>query len=315
MHRRAIFTLAHAWRSYSRRSTGFALLALIGAAVVAGTASVTVRLPDSAATTEGAPPPPPMMVYRSVAPEDAVRINNQIPIVGTAIPARPFVNDTADPVARRRALECLTSAVYYESGQESADGQRAVAQVILNRVRHPAFPATVCGVVYQGSTRQTGCQFTFTCDGSMARGLARDAWDRARQVAAAALAGSVYAAVGNATHYHAYYVLPYWASSLVKTAMVGAHLFYRWGGGWGQQLAFAQAYSGNEADPLALRADAMSVIRIPAEAAPIVTTVADNSVAAPDVTKLDGAIFLVETDAKRIQMLFSPKADNPYQEG
>ncbi|WP_398286925.1 cell wall hydrolase [Sphingomonas daechungensis] len=64
----------------------------------------------------------------------------------------------------------MTSAVYYEAGQESLDGQRAVAQVVLNRVRHPAFPANVCGVVYEGSTRATGCQFTFTCDGSLMRG-------------------------------------------------------------------------------------------------------------------------------------------------
>src|SRR5947199_78142 len=82
-------------------------------------------------------------------------------------------------------------------------GVLAVAQVVLNRVRHPAFPASVCGVVYEGSTRQTGCQFTFTCDGSLYRRPDLTGWRRAYTIAEAALSGSVYAPVGYATHYHA----------------------------------------------------------------------------------------------------------------
>src|SRR5213075_2579568 len=120
-----------------------------------------------------------------------------------------------------QALECLASAIYYEAGNQDENGERAVAQVVLNRVRHPAFPASVCGVVYQGSTRATGCQFTFTCDGSLARAPERSAWNRAREVAKAALAGFVQPAVGNATHYHANYVAPYWAPTLAKTAVIG----------------------------------------------------------------------------------------------
>jgi spore germination cell wall hydrolase CwlJ-like protein len=284
---------ADLWRSHPRESAGLAMLALVGAAVIGGTASSTLRLPDSA-TTEVAPPPPPAMIYRPVAPEEAVKINNRIPLAQPTGAALPFAG-TANAVSHQRALECMTSAVYYEAGQESTDGQRAVAQVILNRVRHPAFPASVCGVVYQGSTRQTGCQFTFTCDGSMGRAPMRDSWDRARKVAAAALAGSVYAGVGNATHYHAYYVVPYWASSLAKTAVVGAHLFYRWSGGWGQPGAFAQAYSGREAAPRALRAAAMSVVRIPVASAPVITTVA-------------GAAVKIEPDGKRVRVLFTQQA-------
>ena len=100
----------------------------------------------------------------------ADRSTAAIPIADLPNPAaQPFTLRGADEAARARALECLTSAVYYEAGNESADGQQAVAQVVLNRVRHPAFPSSVCGVVYQGSTRATGCQFTFTCDGSLAR--------------------------------------------------------------------------------------------------------------------------------------------------
>jgi hypothetical protein len=65
-------------------------------------------------------------------------------------------------------------------------------------------------------------------------------------VAEAALNGFVYAPAGWATHYHANYVVPYWASSLVKTVTVGAHIFYRWRGGWGRPPAFLNRYAGAE---------------------------------------------------------------------
>jgi hypothetical protein len=138
------------------------------------------------------------------------------------------------------AQSCLTAAVYYEAGFEPEQGKRGVAQVILNRVRHRAFPNSVCGVVYQGSERRTGCQFTFTCDGSLSRKPAAGAWQRAQSVAAAALAGAVEPAVGMATHYHADYVVPYWASSLAKVAKSGSHIFYRWKGSPGKRAAFTQ---------------------------------------------------------------------------
>ena len=168
-----------------------------------------------------------------------------------------FKGDTA---ARKQALECLASAVYYEAGSQDDDGERAVAQVILNRVRHPAFPASVCGVVYEGSTRQTGCQFTFTCDGSLYRQPDAAGWKRAYKIAQAALSGSVYAPVGYATHYHADYVVPYWASTLAKNAVVGAHIFYRWAGGWGRPAAFSEAYAGHEPNAVALRNAALAVV-------------------------------------------------------
>ncbi|HEV7232615.1 MAG TPA: cell wall hydrolase, partial [Sphingorhabdus sp.] len=119
--------------------------------------------------------------------------------------ARPFVM-RAGSLEHSRALKCLTDAIYYEAANEPDAGQRAVAQVILNRMRHPTYPNSVCGVIYQGSERATGCQFSYSCDGSMARIPARAAWLRAGRVAAQALAGSVYAPVGMATHYHATYV-------------------------------------------------------------------------------------------------------------
>src|SRR3954470_12585880 len=161
--------------------------------------------------------------------------------------AEPFVVGDRSERDVAASLQCLTAAVYYEARSESVEGQRAVAQVVLNRVRHPAFPKSVCGVVYQGSRRSTGCQFSFTCDGSLYARLEPDAWARARRVAAGALAGSVYGPVGLATHYHASYVHPWWAASMRRAVTVGSHIFYRWRGEWGDPKSFRRPYVGAEA--------------------------------------------------------------------
>ena len=128
---------------------------------------------------------------------------------------------------RARALTCLAQAISYEAGNETVAGQEAVAQVILNRLRHPAYPKTICGVVYQGSERKTGCQFTFTCDGSLRRARSVQSMAFATAIAERVLNGGTSLIVGGATHYHANYVSPYWAPSLVKIASIGAHIFYR----------------------------------------------------------------------------------------
>ena len=138
-----------------------------------------------------------------------------------------LIDASQDPAEFEQSLECLTQAVYYEARSQSADGQRAVAQVVLNRVRHPSYPNSVCGVVFQGSERVTGCQFTFTCDGSMYGGIEPLAWERAQRIARAALAGSVYRPAGLALNYHTTAIRPYWAPSLVRQAVVGDHIFYR----------------------------------------------------------------------------------------
>jgi spore germination cell wall hydrolase CwlJ-like protein len=256
------------WRSHPRETAGFGILALAVAAAVGGVAHSTPETQPAVA-----PPAPPPMLIRELAPEKALQVNEHIPIASGPNPAaQPFVFK-GDKAARGRALECLTSAVYYEAGQESPDGQRAVAQVVLNRVRHAAFPGSVCGVVYEGSTRATGCQFTFTCDGSLYRGPDAAGWRRAYRVAEAALAGSVYAPVGNATHYHANYVVPYWASTLAKNAVVGAHIFYRWSGGWGQPGAFTKSYAGREPNAAALKSAALAAEAATANQSP--TTVAE----------------------------------------
>ena len=165
------------------------------------------------------------------------------------VAARPFAFGRAGTTDRVRALECLTAAIYYEAASEPDAGQAAVAQVVLNRVRHPAFPASVCGVVYQGSER-SGCQFSFACDGSLLRHQpSAGGWARAARAAAVALGGHVYAPVGLATHYHTFAVTPAWNRSLVMTAAVGAHFFHRWKGWWGTAAAFHQIYAGGEPLP------------------------------------------------------------------
>lgn len=165
-------------------------------------------------------------------------------------PAARALAGLASAVDRERALSCLTAAIYYEAASEPDDGQRAVAQVVLNRMAHPAYPKTVCGVVFQGSERATGCQFTFTCDGALMRKPSRYFWSRAETVARAALGGYVYAPVGLATHYHTFAVHPYWADSLNFIGQIGAHRFYRMHGPAGDPAAFRFVHAMSEPLPV-----------------------------------------------------------------
>lgn len=191
-------------------------------------------------------PNPEGQLFKPLSPTDALLENAQIPFSDAPIEAANPLTISGEDIQlaeRRSALDCLTAAVYYEAGFEPAQGKRGVAQVVLNRVRHPAFPNSICGVVYQGSERRTGCQFTFTCDGSLDRPPVPLAWERAREVASGAMSGAVEQSVGMATHYHADYVVPYWASSLSKITKLGSHYFYRWTGNWGRRSAFTQTLS------------------------------------------------------------------------
>lgn len=206
------------------------------------------RAIGEAATRPGAAPAPPPVepvVLKEVAPETAREINAAIPFASVPNPpAPPFRLDPASP-GFARALDCLAAAGWYEAGDD-AEGQRSVVQVVLNRVRHPAFPKSVCGVVFQGSERSTGCQFTFTCDGALRRVPSAAAWGRARDVARQALTGSVYRKVGVATHYHTDWVVPYWSESLLKLTAVRTHLFFRWPGSWGSRAALTGRHIGAE---------------------------------------------------------------------
>ena len=240
-------------------------------------ASVTLKVPaprpaDLVAATTGA------------ASADMQAVGQQAQIINASLPfasgplhsAQRFILTGSD-LDQRRALLCLTQAIYYEAGYEPIEGRRAVAQVVLNRLRHPAFPKSICGVVYQGAGTGT-CQFTFVCDGALYRQPAADAWRAAQAIARAALAGYVEQSVGEATHYHADYVTPSWAPLLAKVAEIGQHIFYRWPGSWGQPAAFTGRYVGEPQDPLTLRPP------LPSEAAPSVggsTVVADENPPVP----------------------------------
>ncbi|MCR5872874.1 cell wall hydrolase [Phenylobacterium sp. J426] len=174
-------------------------------------------------------------------------------------------------VSAQRDLECLTQAVYYEARGESPQGQFAVAQVVMNRVKHPAFPKTVCGVVFQGSGRRTGCQFSFACDGSMRGGHETSAWQRARKVASRVLAGAAVADVGSATHFHTTAVAPAWGPQMRRVAQVGMHVFYKFNPR-GVMQAAAQAplqpavlTSGLPEAPIEYRLTNVVVVEKPAE--------------------------------------------------
>lgn len=217
-------------------------------------AQVPERMPFESA---GASFPGSAFYYLEDAPEMAVSLPTIDPTEQPVAPSELGKKLESGPAARAflsagggmdkaRAQRCMAQAIYYEAASESEAGQRAVAQVVLNRVANAAWPNSVCGVVFQGSTRSTGCQFSFTCDGSMARQPGRSAWDRAQRIAARALSGEVYAPVGLATHYHTNWVNPYWAKSLDHIGTIGAHRFYRSRGANGRPEAFRAHYTGVE---------------------------------------------------------------------
>jgi len=205
-----------------------------------------VHLPPQRVVPKAELPPVEPVAFQDLDPDDARAFNATVPFSTDPNPAaRPFKFDGSDE-QRARAIDCMAAAVLYEAGNDP-EGQRAVAQVVINRARHPAFPKTICGVVFQGSERSTGCQFTFTCDGALANHRwSEDSWARARATATAALNGAVFKPVGYSTHYHTDWVVPYWQSSLDKVAAVHTHLFFRWTGWWGTPPAFSHHVSADE---------------------------------------------------------------------
>lgn len=129
---------------------------------------------------------------------------------------------------------CLATGIYFEARGEVARGQEAVAQVILNRVRAPSYPDTICGVVYQNQHMRNRCQFSFACDGIPDRITNRRAYEKAERIALEVTKGEIWLPeVGSATHYHATYVRPRWARAMERVDKIGLHIFYRtFGGGW-----------------------------------------------------------------------------------
>jgi spore germination cell wall hydrolase CwlJ-like protein len=184
-----------------------------------------------------------------VAGDSAQDRNARIPLVAGALAdVAGFAEISPKSEQYATALRCLTQAIYYEAANEPETGKRAVAQVVLNRLRHPAYPNSVCGVVYEGANARV-CQFSFTCDGSLLRPPMARQWQESRRVAQTALAGGVLSDVGSATHYHADYVVPRWAFTLGKLDKIGTHIFYRFPGRAGNAGAFSDRWSGSERIP------------------------------------------------------------------
>jgi len=296
-------------------------LGIIGAVAFVGVGAATVALfpghehATAATVTLNVPPAKASTLIQATsgtAATDMQAVGEQAQMINAALPftngplhaAQPFVISGSD-LDQRRALLCLTQAVYYEAGFEPVEGRRAVAQVVLNRLRHPAFPKSICGVVYQGAGSGT-CQFTFVCDGALYRRPAADAWRQAETIARAALSGYVETSVGEATHYHADYVAPRWAPLLAKVADIGQHIFYRWPGEWGQPAAFTGRYIGEPRDPLTMRPPA------PTNAAPTAgsVTVAQADVGPPVPRAPDDVGGLLDTSKRWTLNIPSPNASD-----
>ena len=162
-------------------------------------------------------------------------LSAQVDKASIIMPAPGSPMDVDTPLVRLRAQlieaerRCLAAGIYFEARGESVEGQLAVARVILNRVNAPNYPDSICGVGYDGASRTTGCQFSFTCDSRLnKRPNERLAWAKARRTAEYVTLGRVDAnELAPAMFYHADYVQPYWASSMVEVAKIGRHIFYK----------------------------------------------------------------------------------------
>ena len=183
---------------------------------------------------------------------DKAAINS---VVSLVVPKRTEAEDMM------RQTQCMATAIYYEARSETYAGQLGVAEVIQNRVKDHRYPNTICEVVFQGATRTTGCQFTFTCDGAMNRAPRGAKWEKAQAIAAHVMMGLNEGQTGGATHYHATYVNPVWNSGLIKTNKIGTHIFYRFPRG--QEWSVASA---RQAARLAQRRAGTQTI-VPADAA------------------------------------------------
>ena len=139
------------------------------------------------------------------------------------------VNPQIFYVAKFKAQEhrCLAEAVYYEARSETKSGQKAVAEVVQNRVKSKHYPNTICGVVYEGAERSTGCQFSFTCDGSTMKEPDGKYWEESKAAATLNLTGGVKPFTDRSTHYHTVAVNPHWSGNLRPTKQIGFHKFYR----------------------------------------------------------------------------------------
>jgi hypothetical protein len=166
---------------------------------------------------------PPDFIIRDVAPEDRADL-----LEAEAV-ARKIEEEKVATRDRRvkRERYCMAAAIYYEARGEPDSGQRAVAQVVMNRVKSDRYPSTICGVVFQGEDRRHRCQFSFACDGRPERPRPGKSWSEALEIARAFEEGDRYSAYSGATHYHADYVRPRWSRSMHRVGKIGRHVFLK----------------------------------------------------------------------------------------
>lgn len=245
-------------------ATNFVVPAVLATTAVATSsppvAKVTppIPVPAPAAVAKASPPPvtkpapeavpaPTLLAYAPAddaptdgAPFDAVmgkRLNG-VTLLDANIDANHAWLNAAIPASARSAteLKCLATAIYFEARGESEKGQIAVAQVVLNRLKNPAYPNTICGVVYQNKNKRNRCQFSFACDGRTDRITDKRSWAASQALARRIMNDdrTLYMAdIGAATHYHATYVKPRWARSMKRMDKIGRHIFYKTKyGGW-----------------------------------------------------------------------------------
>jgi spore germination cell wall hydrolase CwlJ-like protein len=132
-------------------------------------------------------------------------------------------------------VQCMALNIYYEARGSNLADQAAVADVVLNRVNDTRYPNTICEVVKQGlqdangNMRRNKCQFSWYCDGKHDKPQDEDRWVEAQSIAWNMVEENKYRGITEgATHYHADYVEPRWASTLQLVGRIGAHIFYRW---------------------------------------------------------------------------------------
>lgn len=198
------------------------------------------RMQDMIRTGEGARLQDPLQGRRQPQPQRTSNLSSPTVSAPRATAVRYSPSSTAGldlrtpPLIPDNELECLTQAIYYEARNESEAGQAAVAEVVMNRVRHASYPNQVCAVVYQRNSRT--CQFTFTCDGSIGRSAIRpQVWARAQRIARDVYEGRSDSQLPrNSVNYHANYVRPSWGQRLDRVRQIGAHIFYGSARGGGQ---------------------------------------------------------------------------------
>ena len=214
----------------------------------------TTLAPGPAAAYPGRPDAP--VVVASLAPDLASPALDAIDSVATPGSGAPMPRTLSQQTAYARAdapitvfdgtvkgkdgkkvsakeLNCMATAIYFESRGESYRGQVAVGQVVMNRVGHKLYPSTICSVVFQNQYKRNACQFSFACDGIPERVYDKKAWAQAEAIAKGVVAGDLYLTeVGYATHYHATYVYPHWAPRMKKVTKIGLHVFYHFKRGW-----------------------------------------------------------------------------------